>query len=283
MSLRSIVFLTLALLLPLAAPAAARELGTAPQLRILGFSADGRYFGFEQEGGDGASQRGAFAVDVVDRTTGMSAAGFPRGVTQLSWEATPADARHGAMQGFRFDEDDEASMQTRAIRRWAQAATRRPLRALALTDPGHRLAGRAWTDLTPAEGPIRFMADPDIIGTHPGVSTKYALAARLAAPDDPDLACRDRETAATYPLTVTLTPELPASDPGAAGRSPETFRERTVELAYVLPPMTCATSVRVTDVYRNTAASALAVVLLVIAGGGHSDAAEYRAVIFPMR
>lgn len=282
MSLRSIVLLALALLAP-ATPAAARELGTAPQLRILGFSTDGRYFGFEQEGGDGASQRGAFAVDVVDRTTGISATGFPRGVTQLSWEATPADPRHGAMRGFRFDEDDEASLQTQAIRRWTQTTTRRPLRALALTDPGHRLAGRAWTDLTPAEGPIRFMADPDIIGAHPGVSTKYAIAARLAAPDDPDLACRDREAAVTYPLTVTLTPELPASDPGAAARAPETFRERIVELAYVLPPMTCATAVRVTDVYRNRASTALAVVVLVIAGGGHSDAAEYRAVIFPMR
>ncbi|WP_204268077.1 hypothetical protein, partial [Escherichia coli] len=44
----------LALVLPaLATAAAARELGTAPQLRILGFSADGRHFGFEQEGGDG--------------------------------------------------------------------------------------------------------------------------------------------------------------------------------------------------------------------------------------
>lgn len=282
MSLRSIVFLALALL-ALATPTASRELGTAPQVRILGFSMDGRYFGFEQEGGDGASQRGAFAVDVIDRTTGSSAAGFPRGVTQLSWEATPADGRHRAMRGFRFDEDDEASMQTQAIRRWAQTATRRPLRALALTDPGQRLAGRAWTDFTRTEGPIRFMADPDIIGTHPGVSTKYAVAARLAAPDDPDLACRDREAAATYPLTVTLTPELPASDPDAARRSPETFRERSVELAYVLPPMTCATAVHVTDIYRNKASTALAVVLLIIAGGGHSDAAEYRAVIFPMR
>ncbi|WP_163773876.1 hypothetical protein, partial [Proteus mirabilis] len=84
--------------------------------------------------------------------------------TQLSWEATPADARRGAMRGFRFDEDDEASMQTQAIRRWTQATTRRPLRLLALTDPGHRLAGRPWTDLTRMEGPIRFMAEPDIIG-----------------------------------------------------------------------------------------------------------------------
>ncbi|QCI64591.1 hypothetical protein [Phreatobacter stygius] len=282
MSLRPIILAALALL-ALATPGAARELGTAPDLRILGFSSDGRYFGFEQEGGDGASQRGAFAVDVVDRTTGLSATGFPRGATQLSWQATPADARHAAMRGFRFDEDDEASMQTPAIRRWTQATTRRPLRRLGLTEPGRRLAGRTWTDLTRMEGPVRFMADPDIIGAHPGLSTKYAVVARLTAPDDPNLACRERETAATYPLAVTLTPELPSWDPEAARRSPETFRERTIELTYMLPPMTCATSVHITDVYRNRASTTLAVVVLIIADSGHSDSAEYRAVMFPMR
>ncbi len=186
----------------------ARELGSAPELRILGFSADGRFFGFEQEGGDGVSEKGAFAVDVAERDTHRSAAGFPRGATQLTFDSAPDDARRSGIRGFRY-RDDEATATTAVIRRWVQGTARRPLAALRLSDPGRRLGGFAITDLSETTGPVRFMERPDIIGAHPGVSLKLSVTADMPVPVDPDLACREREGAVTYPLTIKLTPEIP--------------------------------------------------------------------------
>ncbi|WP_439573984.1 hypothetical protein [Phreatobacter sp.] len=141
---RFLAFAVLAAAAVLAAPAPAssRELGTAPELRILGFSADGRYFGFEQEGGDGVNEKGAFAIDVVDRETGRSAPDFPRGATQLTFDSAPDDPRRQAIRSFRFSEDDSETASTQAIRRWVRQTARRPLQALRLADPGRRLGGR---------------------------------------------------------------------------------------------------------------------------------------------
>ncbi|QCK84743.1 hypothetical protein E8L99_02580 [Phreatobacter aquaticus] len=271
------------LCLAIGQPAIARELGTAPELRVLGFSADGRHFGIEQSGGDGASERGAFAIDVIDRNTGRSATGFPRGVTQLSWDSEPNDARREAMRDFSFDEDKDDSMQTPAIVAWARAAAAPRLQEISLSDPGQRLAGRSWTDLTRINGPIRFMTRPDIIGAHPGVSMKYTLTARMPAPHDPQLRCREREASASARLTVTLKPEIPASDRESARRNPQAFAEQNAVIDYVLPPKTCAIGVHVTDVYRNSDATTLGVVVLVLLDVGHSDSGEYRAVAFPLR
>jgi hypothetical protein len=258
----------------------ARELGAAPTLRVLGFSADGRYFGFEQEGGDGVHDKGAFAIDVIDRTTGAFAAGFPRGVTQLAWDSPESDTRRAAMRGFRFDEDKEETTTTEAIRRWVRSVTRRPLQALRLNDPGHRLGGRPLTDLTEVQGPVRVMTHPDIIGAHPGVSMKYTVTAAMPVPDDPDLACREREEAVTFPLTIKLTPDIPSWDQEAATRQPEAFRERSIVISYVLPPKTCFTAARVTDVYRSSNNGSIAVVVAMILDVGFTDSAEYRAALF---
>jgi hypothetical protein len=260
--------------------ASARELGSAPELRILGFSADGRHFGFEQEGGDGVSDKGAFAVDVVVQDSQRSAPGFPRGATQLTFDSAQDDARRAGIRGFRYSDDDEATAATESIRRWVRTTTRRPLAALRLNDPGRRLGGFAITDISEATGPLRIMERPDITGAHPGVSMKYTVTAALPAPADPDLACREREGAVTYPLTVKLTPEVPDYDREAATRQPEAFRERSATIDYVLPPKTCFTHARVTDVYRNEAGTSIAVVVAIIVDTGFTDSAEYRAFVF---
>lgn len=272
----------LALLAALATPTAARELGRAPELRILGFSADGRHFGFEQEGGDGVNEKGAFAVDVVDATTGRSARGFPRGVTQVAWDSEAADPRRAAMRGFRFSEDDEASATTAAVRRWTRGVTQRPLRALRLTDPGRRLGGQALTDLTETSGPVRVMGEPDIIGAHPGTAMKYTVTAQMPVPEDPDLACRERATGEAHTLTVTLKPEVPSWDPEAATRAPKAFREQSAALPFILPPKTCFHQARVTDVYRSENGRSIAVVVAVTFDVGFTDSAEYHATIFAL-
>lgn len=268
------------LALAVAGPATARELGSAPNLRILGFSADGRYFGFEQDGGDGVNEKGAFAVDVADATTGRSARGFPRGVTQVAWDSEAHDPRRAAMRGFRFREDDETTASTAAVRRWTRGVTRRPLQALRLTDPGRRLGGFALTDISETTGPVRVMSEPDIIGAHPGTAMKYTVTAAMPVPADPDLACRERERSEAHTLTITLKPDIPSWDPEAATRAPNAFREQSVALPFILPPKTCFHAARVTDVYRNGAGSRIAVVVAVTFDVGFTDSAEYHATVF---
>ncbi len=50
----------------------------------------------------------------------------------------------------------------------------------------------------------------------------------------------------------------------------------------MLPPKTCFTRARVTDVYRNEAGTSIAVVVAVIVDAGFTDSAEYRAALFSM-
>jgi hypothetical protein len=261
-------------------PLAARELGRAPDLRLLGFSADGRYFGLEQDGNDGVSEHGAFAIDVVDASTGRSATGFPRGATQLAFQSEANDPRRIALRGFRFKEDDEATTATELIRRWARGATRRSLQALRLTDPGRRLGGYALTDISDATGPVKVMDQPDIIGAHPGTAMKYTVTATMPVPEDPDLACRERETSENHRLTITLAPEIPEWDREAATRAPKAFRTQSVELAHTLPPKTCFTRAQVTDVVRSRNGRGIAVVVAIIYDVGFTDSAEYRATVF---
>jgi hypothetical protein len=261
-------------------PVAARELGRAPDLHILGFSADGRYFGLEQDGNDGVSEHGAFAIDVVDSSTGRSLAGFPRGATQLAFQAQSTDPRRIALSGFRFKEHDETTTATELIRRWARGASRPALRALRLTDPGRRLGGYALTDLSETTGPVKVMDQPDIIGAHPGTAMKYTVTATLPVPADPDLACRERETSETHRLTITLAPEIPSFDRDAATRAPRAFRSQSVDLIHTLPPKTCFTRAQVTDVVRSRNGRGIAVVVALIYDVGFTDSAEYRATVF---
>jgi len=267
-------------ILAIAPAAPARELGSAPELHILGFSPDGRLFGFEQEGGDGVNEKGAFAIDVVERDTHRSAPGFPRGATQLTFDSAEGDLRRAGIRGFQFSEDDPQTASTDVIRRWVRANGRQPLAALRLIDPGRRLGGRAITDISDTSGPVRVMERPDIIGAHPGISLKYTITATMPVPDDPNASCREREAAVTFPLTVRLTPEVPEHDRAAASRAPEVFRERSAVVDYVLPPKTCFLSARVTDVYRNEAGTSIAVVVAMILDVGFTDSAEYRAFVF---
>lgn len=271
-----------ALVLAATGLAGGRELGSAPNLRILGFSPDGRYFGLEQDGGDGVNEKGAFAVDVAVATTGRSAHGFPRGVTQVAWDSEAQDPRRAAMRGFRFKEDDDTTASTEAVRRWTRGVTRRPLQALRLTDPGRRLGGFALTDISEVAGPVRVMAEPDIIGAHPGTSIKYTVTARMPVPEDTDLACRDRATSESHTLTITLKPDIPSWDPEAATRTPNAFREQSVALPFILPPKTCFQAARVTDVYRNESGRSIAVVVAVTFDVGFTDSAEYHATVFAL-
>jgi predicted secreted protein len=62
------------------APAAfAREQSDAPNIEIIGFSPDGRYFAYEQYGYDLAAGALDTAVFVIDRQTNKQVKGFPFG------------------------------------------------------------------------------------------------------------------------------------------------------------------------------------------------------------
>lgn len=78
-SCTGLLILCLSLMLLTATTALAREQSDAPDIEILGFSADGRYFAYEQYGYDLAAGALDAAIFVVDRQTNKQAKGFPFG------------------------------------------------------------------------------------------------------------------------------------------------------------------------------------------------------------
>ena len=96
-------FFVLAFLLLLAVPpASAREQSDAPDAEIIGFSADGRYFAFEQFGYDSVSDSLSAAIFVVDRATNRQADGFPFGVVPEARCATTPGRLPRNTSGVRF-------------------------------------------------------------------------------------------------------------------------------------------------------------------------------------
>jgi predicted secreted protein len=71
--------LVTALLLMVPAFAQARELASAPEISLIGFSRDGRLFAYEQFQDDDVSGTVIAAIDVIARDGAGSAKGFPFG------------------------------------------------------------------------------------------------------------------------------------------------------------------------------------------------------------
>lgn len=283
-----LAFTALALLI--GTPALAREQGSAPDVRVLGFSQDGRYFGYETTGGVPATGAGAYAIDVVDRNTGQSVRGFPRGVTQMSIDAPADDQRQTWMRGLGLDPDKPETFEERRIRRVVMRDVSGPLRRMALRDPGFRVAGHPLTDIDRPGGSLRFITRPDILTHQPATIIVYKLETRLSADpeglrvlSDPEANCRERETPAQMTLSVDLRPETPAHDPEAASRSPEAFRPQSIRLPIVVPRLQCLAGAVVTDVYVDSQRRTLAALVAILMEDSMTESVEMRAVIYPLR
>ncbi len=171
----------LASLLLLAISADAREQSDAPDIEILGFSSDGRYFAWEQYGYDIASDALGSAVFVIDRETNRQAKGFPFGVLPEERDGRfPAE-----VGGFDVDLDEMTDPDGLPdVHRLRDAVRQQVASKLAEFDigtPGRRLAGVPLTQRSPLDKkgtPLVFVLQPTLPSAIPDQQLSYTLEAK---------------------------------------------------------------------------------------------------------
>jgi hypothetical protein len=169
-------------LLLTAGAAVAREQSDAPDIEILGFSADGRYFAYEQYGYDLASDALDAAIFVIDRQTTQAAQGFPFGFISIEQDGN-YPARVGGhdidLEALRTEDGTPDLGQVRKLVRDKAAAK---LAALAIGTQGRRLAGVPLTQRSPANdkaAPLKFTVRPTIPSAIPDQQLTYGIDAKL--------------------------------------------------------------------------------------------------------
>ena len=273
--------LALAALLMLAAPAGlgARELADAPEVRLLGFSPDGRYFAFEQYEADGVSDAAVAAIDVIDRQTNRSVKGFPIGFLGMSKKDGEFPLRVG---GHKIKVNDELEVAERldALLKAVRAQTKGRLAALKIGTQGRRLAGQPITDRTAGAGKPQFVFGATLPGPVPDLQYVYRVSTDIL-PNDHESCVQDSK-AQDHKIVV----RLDALEPGAE-ETRDAKASRSVEVPWEAGEHECAASVRVTDVVdvpgkADDKESYVVVVMLAISWASHAETSRYFAAFVPV-
>jgi len=164
-------------------PAIAREQSDAPDIEVIGFSSDGRYFAYEQYGYDLAAGALDAAVFVVDRTTNKEAKGFPFGFISTETDDKGEPVRIG---GHDIDlkklmtEDDTPDLAK--LRKLVRAKAAKKLDALHIDAQGRRIAGVPMTQRAPIDDkttPLKFVVWPTIPSAIPDQQLIYSIKATV--------------------------------------------------------------------------------------------------------
>lgn len=258
-----------------AGPAVAREQSDAPDIDILGFSTDGRYFAYEQYGYDLASDALDAAIFVIDRETNKAAQGFPFGFI--------ADAPDGInrpdvdLDSLRTEDGAPDLGRLRKLVREEAAAK---LAELEIGTQGRRLAGVPLTQRSPVNdkaAPLKFVVWPTIPSAIPDQQLVYTIAAKVtdtladcvnAAPPARDL-----------PVTFTLTAERTFPQTRAVATKEQTY-------AWPIAKDDCPVAVRISDIIAPPDARGDKPVLMVVffatAWSSAVDSARYHATFIEM-
>jgi hypothetical protein len=253
----------------------ARELGSAPDAVVLGFSADGRYFAYEQFQNDEVSGEAVAAIDVIDSTTNRSAPGFPLGFLgiQKNGEFPQRVGDHAIV----LDDDPETAPDVAALRAAVHEAAAKRLAELGIGAPARRLAGRAITDRTAATSPVSFVVWPMLPGPVPDLQPAYGVRAEVT-PDDHER-CAANEEVRDHAIVLAvdeLASEGEAGPPRAG---------RRVETPWPAGDYECAASAVVTDVLVPALGGGedeVVVLTLAVAWGPHAETARYFATFVPL-
>lgn len=127
-----------------ATPLAAREQSDAPDIEILGFSPDGRYFAYEQFGYDIASDALDAAIFVIDRETNKTVDGFPFGFI-----ADQPDNTNKPDIDIESLRTEEGVPELGKLRKMVREEAAAKLAALEIGAQGRRLAGVPMTQRSP--------------------------------------------------------------------------------------------------------------------------------------
>jgi hypothetical protein len=278
--------LAVLLLACLSGTVSARELADAPEVTLLGFSPDGRYFAYEQHEDDSVSDTAVAAIDVIDRRTNGSAKGFPYGFLGVS-RSGEFPLRVGGHK-IKISETLEGTARLDALRAAVRNGTKRPLAALKIGQhPGRRLAGRPISDRTPGGGAPEFVLGPTLPGPVPDLQHVYRVATEIA-PNDTE-ACIGESKPQDHRIVVRI--DAFAGD--------DADREKPVagtpvEVPWPAGDSDCASAVRVTDVIAapngaapsgaapSGATTHVVVVMLAISWSGHAESSRYFAAFVPL-
>jgi hypothetical protein len=195
----------------IAQTASAREQSDAPDIEIIGFSPDGRYFAYEQYGFDLAAGTLDAAVFVVDRQTSKQAKGFPFGFIATETDDKGEPDRVG---GHDIDlaklktEDDVPDLAK--IRKLVRDKAAKKLKSLHIGAQGRRIAGVPMTQRSPADDkttPLKFVVWPTIRSAIPDQQLIYTIEARVkdVIEDCVNAAPPKRDVPVTFEITAERT------------------------------------------------------------------------------
>jgi hypothetical protein len=267
-------------LLLMIASATAREQSDAPDIAILGFSPDGRYFAYEQHGYDLASDALNAAIFVIDRETNKQVPGFPFGFIAAEQDGTyPARVGgHGIdLESLHTENDLPDLAKVRKLVREKAAAK---LAALGIGTQGRRLAGVPPTQRSPVDVQktrLRFVVWPTIPSASPDQQLVYSLEARVT--DTVEDCVNAAPPARKAPLTFSITAER---------TWPESKTEAKKEQIYLLgiEKDACPAGLWLSDIIAPPGVvgekPVLLVIFLTVAWSSAVDSAQYHATYIEM-
>lgn len=260
--------------------ALAREQSDAPDIEILGFSPDGRYFAYEQYGFDIAAGALDAAIFVVDRETNKQAQGFPFGfiATAQDGNSPTRVGDHDIDLATLTTEDDMPDLAK--LRKLVREKARPKLTALDISAQGRRIAGVPLTQRSPVDdktGPLRFVVWSTIPSAIPDQQLVYSIAAKMK--DTVEDCVNAAPPARDLPLTFEI----------VADRTfPESKTVAKKEFAYPLPMAKddCPAGLWISDIIAppNTTGEKPVLLVVFLAGAWSSavDSARYHAAFIEM-
>jgi len=269
------------LLMSAALPTMAREQSDAPDIEVIGFSPDGRYFAYEQYGFDIAAGSLDAAIFVVDRTTNKQAKGFPFGFisTEIDDKGEPIRIGGHDIDLKKLQTEDELPDLAK-LRKLVRAKAGKKLNALHITAQGRRLAGVPMTQRSPTDNkttPLKFVVWPTIPSAIPDQQLIYTInvSVKDTIEDCVNAAPPKREIPATFTISAERT-------------YPETKTVAKTEFSYPLPlaKEDCPAGIWISDIIAppdvKPEKPVLMVVFLSQAWSSAVDSAQYRAAFIEM-
>jgi predicted secreted protein len=269
------------LLAGLAPTALAREQSDAPDIEILGFSPDGRYFAYEQYGYDLAAGALDAAIFVIDRTTNKQAKGFPFGfiATEVDENGNPIRVGGHDIDLDKLKTEDDLPDLAK-VRKLVRDKAAKKLKGFHVSAQGRRIAGVPMTQRSPADDkttPLKFVIWPTIPSAIPDQQFVYSITTKVK--DTVEDCVNAAPPARELPLTFAI----------AAERTyPETKTVAKKEFVYLLPTVKddCPQGLWISDIIAPPDAAREKPVLMVIflAGAWSSavDSAQHHATFIEM-
>lgn len=261
--------------------AEAREQSDAPDIEILGFSADGRYFAYEQYGFDLAAGALDAAIFVVDRETNKQVKGFPFGFvsTELDDKGQPIRVGGHDIDLEKLQTEDDIPDLAR-IRKLVRDKSAKKLKALRIGSQGRRIAGVPMTQRSPADDkatPLKFVVWPTIPSAIPDQQLVYSITASVkdTVEDCVNAAPPRRDLPVTFAITAERT-------------WPETKAVARKEHVYSMPTAKedCPAGIWISDIIAppDVAHEKPTLVVVFLAGSWSSavDSAHYHATFIAM-